>query len=897
MTQSHFLRQSQGVLRSLLSFLGIVFITLAVTAADKKSNDTDKPITIKIQQFYNPNTPEKSDTQRLIQLMREYPVMRLERWGGIMLPGGGAKAALMMSIAGKTAPDVGYSWFHIIRNEAKQGFLYPLNEWIGEDKNGNGQIDDDEAIWEGWKKVKPLWRRVCTIDGKVYGIPYSGNADLAIIYRVDMVAAAGLNPNKPPETWEEFLYWCQKLTDPNKNVPGAIVQEGQKGIAIPPNGYKWLPWIQSQGGDPIIQIKKSPKTGKEYTFSSDATSFITPDGEDLTNVKPSWQANFASEEGMKAAEWIHKLRWMKWMINPENKEPISLTTEDIKNNFVIVSGKKLTFTDKEIITGVGRSAYGQRGSSPNDLLGRGEVAMMISSIADLTAVGSRSGVDPALLSWMPYPAGPGPKGQRVVQKQTHYIVMYEGVKDRSKRDRDHIWKVALALNDEENSNLAIKDKVLSGLSRFVNPKDLERLGYEEYIRDIPQVLRQNFADMESGKIAGFTEPWSGFWFTMDMAINGEVLGIVLGANGENFDYKSALKYVQKKANSGIMFATPENELSEARPVARVIFSIMLIAITFLVFMIIRNQLKKSKQSSTAGVYSGWFAWLLVLPALLLIGLWGYYPLLRGMVMAFQDYKITGDTKFVGLDNFIILAKDSGFWMSMVRTLYFVFLNMLLAFCAPIALAILLTEVPRFKIFFRTLFFLPQMTSGLVIALMWKLMYTPTPQGFFNQLLALLNYIPFVQIDAQTWLDDPKLAMICCVVPTVWASMGMASLIYLAALHSVPPDFYEAAEVDGAGIWQKLKHITLPTLLPLIIINFVGAFIGTFQNMGNIFLMTFGGPGEATTVVGLKIWVEAYNNLRFSMATSMAWVLGSLLIGFTYFQIKFLGKVEYRKAKE
>ncbi|NOY75466.1 MAG: sugar ABC transporter permease [Kiritimatiellaeota bacterium] len=498
---------------------------------------------------------------------------------------------------------------------------------------------------------------------------------------------------------------------------------------------------------------------------------------------------------------------------------------------------------------------------------------------------------------MPYPAGPGPKGQRVIQVQNHYTVMYEGVSKRSKRDRDAIWKVMLALNDEENRNIAIKDKVLSGMSRFVNPKDLKRLGYEEYIRDIPKTLRQNFADLDNGAIATYTEPWSGFWFTMDVALNREVLGIIVGAKGEDFDYKSALKYVQNKANSGVMFATPESELKKARPLARIIFTAILVMVIFFVVLIVRNQLKKNKEARTGNVYSGTLAWLMVLPALLLIGLWGYYPLLRGMVMAFQDYKITGTTKFVGLDNFIVLARDSGFWMSLLRTLYFVFLNMLFAFCAPIILAILLTEVPRFKIFFRTLFFLPQMTSGLVIALMWKLMYNPTPQGFFNQLISFLNYIPFVNIGPQAWLDDPSLAMICCVIPTVWASMGMASLIYLAALHSVPPDFYEAAEVDGAGVFKKLIHITFPTLLPLIIINFVGAFIGTFQNMGNIFLMTFGGPGEATTVIGLKIWIEAYNNLRFSMATSMAWVMGSLLIGFTYFQIQFLGKVEYRKAAE
>ena len=208
---------------------------------------------------------------------------------------------------------------------------------------------------------------------------------------------------------------------------------------------------------------------------------------------------------------------------------------------------------------------------------------------------------------------------------------------------------------------------------------------------------------------------------------------------------------------------------------------------------------------------------------------------------------------------------------------------------------MLTEIKHCRIFFRTLFFLPQMTSGLVIALMWKLMYNPTPAGFFNQLIACLNYLPVVNIPVQSWLEDPALAMICCIIPTVWASMGMSSLLYLAALQSIPPDLYEAADLDGAGFRAKLLHIPLPTLLPLIIISFVGTFIATFQNMGNIFLMTFGGPGQATTVIGLKIWQEAYMNLRFGMATAMACLLGTFLIGMTYIQIRFLSKVEYRRA--
>jgi multiple sugar transport system permease protein len=209
--------------------------------------------------------------------------------------------------------------------------------------------------------------------------------------------------------------------------------------------------------------------------------------------------------------------------------------------------------------------------------------------------------------------------------------------------------------------------------------------------------------------------------------------------------------------------------------------------------------------------------------------------------------------------------------------------------SPVILALMLSEIPRGRVFYRTLFFLPQMTSGLVIALLWRLMYDPTEYGTLNGLLAAVGLKRLV------WLQDPALAMLCCILPGVWAGAGMASLIYLAALQSLPADYYEAAALDGAGILARFRHVTLPQILPLMVINFVGAFIGAFQGMGSIFLLTFGGPGDATNVLSLNIWKEAYNNLRFSMATTMGWFLGVALIAFTYLQIRILRKVEFRQA--
>ncbi len=854
-----------------------------------------KQSVVAVNDFFNPNDPEMPSTKRLIELMKEDPALRVRKWGALSLPGSG-KASLMMSIAGKTAPDVGASWFHIIQSEIRQGFLFPLNEWIGDDTNGNGYIDDDEAKWPGWKNIPPLWRRVATVNGKVYAIPQANTNYMGVIFRTDMARAAGLNPNLPPQTWDELIYWAQKMTyippvgSPDREVRGLMIQ---------PYGFTWLPWIQAAGGDPIVQARISPKTGKEHLFTSDETRFVTEDGEDLSDVAPQWRAAFASPEAMEAANYYYRLRWMKWIKHPESGEPINLTAADIQNGFATVDGKQLNFTPEQVISGVLRNPNtSQREAAQGELLGRGEVGMMVWFVQDLSETGRGAGINPDTLSWFPFPAGPGAKGRRVVQLQRHYVVSYENTKAKEKIDRDKIWEVMRAVSDRETTDNTVRRKVLSGMARFVNPADLRRLGYTEYLRDIPQSIQNNYTEIDNGKIFTGTEPWMGFWVTMDGALNREVLSQIISVNGEKFNFAAALQKVENDANSGVMFSTPRETLDRYRPLARVIVGVVILIMGTLVTQIIRTHIRNARaRAGSRNVYNPLLAWGLVLPALCLIGLWSYYPLIRGMVMAFQDYKISGDSAFVGLDNFISLALDGGFWMSMLRTVYFVFLNMILTFLAPIALAVLLTDVPRFKIFYRTLFFLPQMSSGLVIALLWKLMYEPTPQGFFNQIITLLNRIPGVEISMQTWLQDPSIAMLCCVVPTVWASMGMASLIYLAALHSIPSDLYEAAEIDGAGIIQKFIRVTLPVIFPLIIINFVGAFIGTFQNMGNIFLLTFGGPGQTTMVIGLRIWIEAYNNLRFSMATSMAWVLGSLLIGFTYFQIKFLGKIEYRRAKD
>jgi multiple sugar transport system permease protein len=232
---------------------------------------------------------------------------------------------------------------------------------------------------------------------------------------------------------------------------------------------------------------------------------------------------------------------------------------------------------------------------------------------------------------------------------------------------------------------------------------------------------------------------------------------------------------------------------------------------------------------------------------------------------------------------------------------------------------MLSEIPRGKVFFRVVFYLPTISSAIVVTLIWKLMFEPTEFGFLNQILAFVrDGMDVIGIDwlagiigwesagawiqsnspiTVKWLQNNWTVMLCCIIPTVWAGMGAACLIYLAALKTIPDDLYDAASIDGAGIWGRFRHVTLPILKPLLIINFVGAFIGTFLGMQNIFVMTGGGPGDRTMVFALAIWYRAFAMLQFGTATAMAWILGSLLIGFTVYQLKFLQKVEFRRAEE
>jgi multiple sugar transport system permease protein len=510
------------------------------------------------------------------------------------------------------------------------------------------------------------------------------------------------------------------------------------------------------------------------------------------------------------------------------------------------------------------------------------------------------GIQPEDMGMLPFP-GMTKQQRPVLQASNYFFMMGKDVLSRGgssaaerKAYRDMVWKIMTLVCSPDGNDENIRRKVAAGQARFLNPRELKRLGFADYLKEASPDYIAMWEQIDRGDILEVVEPFMGKWVQFRDFYQREVIDLVLRPAGRDFDYTAALQRLERDANSGIMFDRPASELDRYRPRARVIVTVAAAAFVLLLVILVRGQLRR--KASLAGVYTGFLPWLLLLPALASFLVWSYYPLLRGMVMAFQDYKIVGKSAFTGLSNFIGIMLDPNFYHYIWTTFRFVLWNLALAFFTPILLAVMLAEAPRLKVFFRTLFFLPQMTSALVVTLMWKELYMGSAQGTINRFLGWVWGLfgqAFVPVD---WLGDPKTVMACVILPGVWAGAGIGSLIYLAALKSVPDDLYEAASLDGAGMRSKFRHITLPTILPLILINFVGAFIATFQTMGNIFLLTFGGPGKETMVMGLAIWQEAYVNLRFSIATAYAWILGGILIGFMVLQLRLLRQVDFRQAK-
>jgi len=286
---------------------------------------------------------------------------------------------------------------------------------------------------------------------------------------------------------------------------------------------------------------------------------------------------------------------------------------------------------------------------------------------------------------------------------------------------------------------------------------------------------------------------------------------------------------------------------------------------------------------------GWFrgdgphTLVFLLPLLFSFVLFSWKPIVDAAVMAFQRTNLITPPEWVGLDNFATVLGDPLLGAAVVNTLWFAALALLLGYPVPLVVAVLMSEVRRARGLYSALAYLPVIVPPVVGALLWKFFYDASPNGVFNTIVGWIGVGPL------PWLQDQATAMPSIVLFATWSAAGGTIIIYLAALVGVAPELYDAAEVDGAGVWRKVWHVTLPQLRGVLLITFILQIIGTAQVFLEPFLLTAGGPANSTMTVLMLIYKYAFQNSLggdYGAATALSIMLAVVLAIFSaiYFRL-------------
>lgn len=315
------------------------------------------------------------------------------------------------------------------------------------------------------------------------------------------------------------------------------------------------------------------------------------------------------------------------------------------------------------------------------------------------------------------------------------------------------------------------------------------------------------------------------------------------------------------------------------------FLLMGLTVVSLVALVAVRRLRARRRMAAAGAAGGATSVrsnLSVRRGLLFFSPWGIglaaflaYPVMASLVYSFCDYSVLTPPRWVGLANFVDLFTDEVFWISLKNTLFYVVLALPLGLIFSFFAALMLDAGTRASGIYRTLVFLPSLTPIVASAITWMWIFN-SQAGVLNHLLGKLT---FGLLGPVPWLSDPHTALPSLVLMSFW-SVGQVVIILLAAMQDVPTALYEAADLDGAGWWRKVWHITVPLTSPVIFFNAIIGIIGGLQLFTQPYLMTEGGPARATLTYTMRLYQNAFTFLRMGYASAMAWILFLVILGLT-----------------
>ncbi|MEM6553589.1 MAG: extracellular solute-binding protein [Planctomycetota bacterium] len=864
--------------------------------------------------------PASLSTRALVQLFKErHPHIQIEAFTMPKIHGEAMDSGPLMAIAAGVPPHAIYVNFRQSSTYIEQGFLQPLEPIMARIISDDPKLTelDEEGEWVAYPTEEqieaatellksrvpgPVWpvvhregiRPPYEKTRHVWAMPLSMSVNV-LIYRKDLFAEAGLDPDRPPQTWDELLEYSRKLTIPSRNQYGMMIYGGQ-----------YLSWgayalLVSNGGRAMER------------------------GED-----GRWRAAFDSMEMAESAVFLWRL----------SREPFEAVSD---------GGRRAP----------GAAIVGPGVGQELDLMWRrGQVGMMFTSLRQDMVTHA----NPQLIGYAPVPMSPS--GTRGSEINAQMLGIFSGATNAQKLA---IMRFIWFLVSEEAQEIRTRIYVENGFGRFANPLWLEKYGHTEALSQVPEAMRHVY---ENAFKTGVPEPYGQntqhiYRFMSEpllKMLEMDLSGLTPQERAEQV--QAVLAAAVEKTNAKLLGRLTEEQVRQRSVVG---WGAMLLLIACLAVAVVttwRYFTRFAPPGSAGPRQRRWLPWLMLTPALGIMAFWIYVPLGWAFGLAFTDYRLAVPSEFVGVMNFAEALYDPAFWASLARTLYYVALILGLGFWPPIALAILLDEVPTktAKYVFRSLVYLPAVISGVVVMFLWKQLYGDNEFGVLNQLLLSLNTLGPVAATAVKlvaaglwfmlvwvvlrvvlqsgefgwvgravtwgfaallvlatvmvlaspgfwseyggtvgafafeplrWIQSPELAMFCSVLPIVWATAGPGCLLYLAALKTVPSDLYEAAEIDGASSLHRLLHITLPQLKYLIGIQFIASLVVAFQGGADYLLaLTGGGPNGATNILSLEIFIRTFFDLRFGLGTAMAWLLGLLLIGVTAYQLRQLARAQF-----
>ncbi len=275
------------------------------------------------------------------------------------------------------------------------------------------------------------------------------------------------------------------------------------------------------------------------------------------------------------------------------------------------------------------------------------------------------------------------------------------------------------------------------------------------------------------------------------------------------------------------------------------------------------------------------AYIYLLPALVILGTFVFYPFFRAFVISFYRWDFIGEKTFVGVKNYVKLFQDDLFWLSLWHTVYYVLGSVLPTMLLGLIIAVLLNQSIRFRSAYRTTFFLPYITPTVAVAMVFLWIYD-RDYGLLNYVLHHLFGVRLID-----WLNTPQFAMPAVIILSIWKYLGFNVVLFLAGLQNIDREYYEAAAVDGANAWHRFKYITLPLLSPTTFFVLVISIMGAFKVFDEIYVLwsgPSGGPLHSAMTIMIYFFNKAFGAYRMGLASAVANILFMIIFIFTLIQM-------------